>query len=198
MNRPSTLPATLVACLLAGPALADEFHFSPKDAPEHQRRVVEGVLLEEQDGNYRIRVEGGEISVPKALVQHIEKGGLTVAQIEQREKEAREDLALANQNRRSMLAEEAALRATARREERAAEAAMAAAEAAAGAAAEVVEAAVTPVVVGYDPVIHRAVTMDTIVDREIRRALGGEIRRAVQRELSVIRRDMRRAARQMP
>lgn len=58
-------------------------------------RVVEGVLLDEDATSYHLRVEGGEVWLPKNQVVKVEKDGLTTAQIEQKERAAAEQRARA-------------------------------------------------------------------------------------------------------
>jgi hypothetical protein len=153
------LPVSLVAFCLAAPAAADKFHLGSADdakklAEGSSPSVIEGVLLEEKDGNYVIRVDGGEIRLAKASVHKIEKDGLTVADLEKREKDASDRLAEANVRRSQLQAAEA----SATREAR---------NAAAARSPEMPESIVINVDfngllpsyafrTGYDPVLHRA------------------------------------------
>lgn len=180
------LTSSVLALSFGTPALADKFHFSKPDAPPMEARILEGVLLEETDLAYRIRVEGGELTIPKALVQKVEKDGLTVAQLEQREKDAREMLAQANQDRRAALRAESAAMDLMRASAQAAEASMARAD------ARVEEATATSSAVVFDPVIGRSYAIGSVVENEIRRELGGQVRRVIQRQLRVVRRELRR------
>ncbi len=186
MTHLRCLTAVALTLGICTPAAADRFHFSAPDAEEMQQRIIEGVLLKEENGNYVIRVEGGEITVPKSTVQKIEKDGLTVAKLEEREKNAREALAQANLEREAARRAEATVRENLRESARAA-------EASASRASEVVEE--TAGVAIYDPVIGRVSPIDMAVEHEIRRELGGHIRRAVQRELRQVRRELRRLGR---
>lgn len=98
------LTLTLAALALAAPAQADTFWFSDpaarQDAPEgSQPDCIVGVLLGEDADGYRVRVVGGEVLLPKAAVVKIDKDDLTVAAIEQAEREAAEALAAANRER---------------------------------------------------------------------------------------------------
>lgn len=108
---------SLGLALLAPSASADKFYFGKKETAEKLQAgspdVVEGVLLREENGIYVIRVEGGEIHVPKDSIYRIEKDDLTVAAIEQRERAARERLARADEERRRFLVAEASRRAEA-------------------------------------------------------------------------------------
>lgn len=100
--------------VLAPSVSADKFYFGTAQEAEKLQAgtpdVVEGVLLREENGTYVIRVEGGEIHVPKDSIYKIEKDDLTVAAIEQRERASRERLARADEERRRLLAAEASRR----------------------------------------------------------------------------------------
>ena len=176
----------LLALALGTPALADKFHFSPPDADAMRARILVGVLIEETDSDYVIRVEGGQVTLPKSLVTKVERDGLTVAQLEGRERDSREALAQANQRRIASQRAAAAVLETSRRETLAAEA---------SASRENVDTATPTYVEVYDPVLHRSVALDSIVESEIRRGLGGLIRRQVERDLRQVRRELRRAYR---
>lgn len=97
------LPLTACALLFALPAKADKFWLAESsNTPANQASTpnfVEGVLLEEADGMYVLRVVGGELRLPKASVSKVEKDGLTIGAIEQAEKAAAEKLALQNRER---------------------------------------------------------------------------------------------------
>lgn len=174
------LPA-LALFALAPTASADRFYFGPEEAAEQMAEgepdYIEGVLLREEDGLYVIRVEGGEISVPKGQVRKIEKTDLTADAIAQREADAQTYLAEANTLRGQMLAADAAARAERIREARAMEAA-ARRDAAAVEAAVPVTPVVAPV---YDPVLHVTYPVGAD-DYLIRKELGGVIRRQIQKE----------------
>lgn len=115
--------AALATLAFHRPALADKFHFGPADDAKKMQagtpQIVEGVLLKEENGMLEIRVEGGTITLAKAMVTKIEKDGLTVADLEKREKDTRDKLALADRKRGEIQAAEA----SARRSEAPAEAA---------------------------------------------------------------------------
>ena len=104
------LAALCVACLaLPQSLLADRFYFG---SPETEKKMVagtpdyvEGVLLRREDGNYVIRIKGGEISVPESSIYKIERDALTVETISAREKADAPRLARANEARRAMRAE---------------------------------------------------------------------------------------------
>lgn len=85
------LVALTTLCL---PVKADEFHLG-KD------RVITGVLVGEVDGRYKIRVEGGEIELPKKdVIKHV-KTELKVADVQKVEDSKRAALAKANDERRA-------------------------------------------------------------------------------------------------
>lgn len=98
------LTLTLAALAIATPAKADTFWFSDpaarNDAPEgSQPDCLVGVLLAEDADGYRVRIVGGEVLLPKAAVVRIDKDELTIAAIEQAERDAAEALAAANRER---------------------------------------------------------------------------------------------------
>ena len=105
---------SLALALLCPPANADKFYFG--SAKDHKRTVgnarnyVEGVLLKQDKDTYTIRIMGGWMSVAKSMVYKIEKDGLTVAQLEIREKNRMGALAQAEANRRQLQASRAAAR----------------------------------------------------------------------------------------
>ena len=89
------LLAAAAAAALQPSLLADRFHLaSQQDASRATEGsspdAIEGVLLGEEDGMYRLRVVGGEMWLAKSAVQRIEKDALTVADIEAREKQQSE------------------------------------------------------------------------------------------------------------
>lgn len=190
-----TLIPLICLAAFAPQAHADKFYLGSEETAakmtEGEPDVVEGVLLKEEDGFYVIRVEGGEIRLPKARVWKVEKTELTAAQVENREAEAESRLAQENDARRARLRADAEAEqsriATAR-------------EAAAARQAAVVEAAVPVVpaaVGGYDPVldVYTGSTVQYIVDDVIRTELGGLIRRAVQDDIRLVRRQLQQAIR---
>src|SRR5690606_32507398 len=161
-----TLTALLLAASLAPSARADKFWFLP--AVETHPAVegalsdwVEGVLLSEADGLYVIRVEGGEITVPKAMVLRVEQDDLTVAELERREADAQAALAVANERRWALLDSIADARQESLRVVQAAEATASRSEA-------VAEAAVLPdlapeIFPRYDPILD-VVVFDIIAN----------------------------------
>lgn len=103
MRSPNTKTNTMRMLFLAAAAaaalqpslLADRFHLTNQQdaaraAEGSSPDVIEGVLLGEEDGMYRLRVVGGEMWLARSAVQRIEKDALTVADIEAREKQQSE------------------------------------------------------------------------------------------------------------
>ncbi len=85
------LLAATAAAALQPSLLADRFHLTSQQEASRAAEgsspdAIEGVLLGEEDGMYRLRVVGGEMWLAKSAVQRIEKDALTVADIEAREK----------------------------------------------------------------------------------------------------------------
>lgn len=128
------------ALLFAVPAKADKFWLSDpaeqaKAAEGSSPDVIEGVLLEETDAGYRIRVVGGELILPKASVFKIEKDAMTAEAVAKAEVKAREASAAADLERRTAQEQMRSTRraraaeASARREARATDAAMSPAQA---------------------------------------------------------------------
>ena len=172
------LIAAVCAAALAPAARADKFHLATKEQEQKmtagQADVIEGVLLEQKDNRYVIRIQGGQIELPTSRVHEIEKDGLTVAQIEQREAKDQDRLAQAESQRQQMAAAWQEASAQRLREAHAAEAAATVNEA--RPPAEAAAAAVTI----YDPVLHiaREATAGAYdADYYIRKELGGIIRR---------------------
>ena len=152
------LPLTAFALLFCAPAKADKFWLvDPKaeqDAPEGSSpTLIEGVLLAEDEEGYRIRVQGGELVLPKASVVKIEKDDLTVAAIAEAEAAARPELERADEERRLALEIERRER-DIRIAEAAARRTAQAVEASAGGPVRVVEAS-------FDPVLGVATNVGT-------------------------------------
>ncbi len=163
----TTLLALLLAHgLLVGTAQADKFYFQDPEAQAegNAQAALVGVILDETDDHYVIRVMGGTITVAKSSIFKIEKDGLTEAQIQDQEEEQAEELAEADKQRRKAQAVEAsAIRsawAEAKHRRRLEE--IAAAEAAAEAAANA--RPVTKTIKVYDPVLH--VVVEKVVEAE--------------------------------
>lgn len=94
----------LLASLWASPHGAsswsspDKFWFEAPEAAQVEGSApacVEGVLLDETDDAYHVRVVGGEVWLPKAQVVKVEKDRLTIQRIERAEQKAAEDAAKA-------------------------------------------------------------------------------------------------------
>ena len=146
-----------IALSVTAPSFADKFHFGKSDESEKtvgnaKSRAVEGVLIKQDDTTYTIRFVGGEMTVAKSLVHKVEADGLTVAQIENREKDQSDAVAKSETKRREFHAAEAS--ATKR-------AAPATAEPAAKDSSIVIEVDFQGLLPGYtfrtyDPVLRRA------------------------------------------
>ncbi|MGE3174783.1 MAG: hypothetical protein AB7O97_19290 [Planctomycetota bacterium] len=90
----------LLASLWASPhgesswSRPDKFWFEAPEAAQVEGSApafVEGVLLDETDDAYHVRVVGGEVWLPKAQVVKVEKDRLTTQRIERAEQKAAED-----------------------------------------------------------------------------------------------------------
>jgi hypothetical protein len=94
-------PLLLILSVLSTPTQGQPDKFwleSPAQAnavEESRPAVIDGVLLEQDDESYLIRVVGGEVRLPKASVVKIEKDNLTAAKIDRAEREQREQRAAA-------------------------------------------------------------------------------------------------------
>ena len=80
------LPLLLSATLLAAPANADQFWLTDRSsaadaAAGSSPEVIEGVLLADEGGYYRVRVIGGEVFLRKSTVFAVEQDGLNVEAI---------------------------------------------------------------------------------------------------------------------
>lgn len=121
---PMRNPVVLLTFAVLAPSLCADRFFFGSEADDKKfvgkegadtRASIAGVLLREENGMYVIRVEGGEVWVERARVYQVDKDDLTVAQLEDREREAKDLLAAADKRRVAQFAE-----ATARRSDRAA------------------------------------------------------------------------------
>lgn len=138
---------------------ADRFHLASaqeesKAAEGSSPSIIEGVLLGEENGMYRLRVVGGEMWLAKSSVQRVEKDALTVADVEAREKAQAAAATTPAQN---------AVEATARRSDKAAADAV---------VAPAPVAAPAPVRVRFDPVLGTMVDpaelmADAMLEREL-------------------------------
>jgi len=126
------LPLIAGVLLICAPAKADKFWLSDpaKQAatPGSSPDLIHGVLVAEDDEAYHIRIEGGELVLPKSRVFKVEKDGLTLDAIIKKETGKQKELAQANRERIAAQAEAKAQRdvriaeASARRRARAVEA----------------------------------------------------------------------------
>ena len=146
------LPLIAGVLLICAPAKADKFWLSDPEAEQNAAagsspNLIEGVLLSEDADGYHVRVEGGEVVLPKKSVFKIENDKLSVDAIAEAEADSKEAGELANEERRLVQATQRAERevrfaeASARRSSQAVE-------------ADTTSLQVEPVAVtGYDPVI---------------------------------------------
>lgn len=200
----SLLTLCFCAATLAAPAFADKFYVGPEGSDEKMTEgdasYIEGVLLEEKDGRYVIRTEGGVIELPKSQVRKIEKDGLTTAQLEQREGDGVDARREANALRVAILDADREARDEYRAGFAAARARMRDAQIAEATArridrGEIVEASSGGPI--YDPVLDVAVgsAVDFEVGQIIRSQFGGLIRRSLQPQLRELRRQLRNSIR---
>lgn len=102
----------LSVALLTPAARADRFHFgSHADAKKNaagEVSVVDGVLLREHEGQFVIRVVGGEMWIDKTLVYQVDKDDLTVDAIAKQEQAQQDQIAQANAKRHERQVAEAA------------------------------------------------------------------------------------------
>ena len=150
----------LAALVFSPYASADRFYFTSdeetaKEEVDSIPDAIEGVLTAEDEENYTIRVEGGEIQIAKDMVVKIERDALTVADIEAREASNAPALADAELARREFLTVERAEAAARRAEVRAMEAALV--------EAEIVAASEAVYVPGVPPVLQDASYYDPIL-----------------------------------
>lgn len=100
-----TILLTATASLLFSPlAHADKFWLrteTPQEQAVEGSRpdVIDGVVLDQDDTTYHLRVAGGELWLPKARVAKVEADGLSVAALEQQEADAAPRLADAERER---------------------------------------------------------------------------------------------------
>lgn len=108
---------SLILLALAAPANADRFHLDT--AEERAKydsdgnggdRVIDGVIVSEDEDNYNLRVVGGELVLAKSAVVEIERNSLDVAAIERMEQEQADALAAAESSRQELRAVEASAR----------------------------------------------------------------------------------------
>ena len=100
------LPLIAGVLLICAPAKADKFWLTdPKDeqnaAAGSSPNLIEGVLVAEDEEGYHVRVEGGQILLPKASVFKVEKDDLTIDAIVKAETDSKQVGEDANQDRRA-------------------------------------------------------------------------------------------------
>jgi hypothetical protein len=93
-----------IALLFAAPAHADRFWLTdPNDAaaaaPGSSPEVIEGALLSDEGGYYRIRVVGGELSLPKSTVFRVDRDDQSVETVAAAEAASQEAGARADRER---------------------------------------------------------------------------------------------------
>ena len=97
------LPLIAGVLLICAPAKADKFWLSdPAQQPAtagSSPDLIQGVLVAEDDEAYHVRIEGGEVLLPKAQVFKVEKDGLTLTDITKAEASSKKALAQANKDR---------------------------------------------------------------------------------------------------
>ncbi len=150
----------LAALVFSPYASADKFHFlsdeeTAKEEVDSIPDVIVGVLTAQDEENYTIRVEGGEIQVAIDMVVKIERDNLTVADLEALEAANAPAVAQADEARQQFLAAERAESAAVRSEIIAMEAALIEAEIAAAA-----DAVYMP---GVPPALQEASYYDPII-----------------------------------
>jgi hypothetical protein len=115
------LPCLLLGFSLCSAARADTFWLSDPKAtlpPGATHRTVVGVLLAQSDEGYHVRIVGGEVLLPKAMVFQIDKDPLSLDDILQQERTAAAQTAAAEAERRAAAAHRrTAAEASARRTE---------------------------------------------------------------------------------
>lgn len=119
----------LAALVFSPYASADKFHFlsdeeTAKEEVDSIPDVIVGVLTAQDEENYTIRVEGGEIQIAIDMVVKIERDNLTVADLEALEAANAPAVAQADEARQQFLAAERAEPAAVRSEIIAMEAAL--------------------------------------------------------------------------
>lgn len=184
--------AVLSSLTLAPSAHADRFYLGSQEDVDRMTAeegsepdVVEGVLLKEEGDNYVIRVEGGEITIPKAMVFKVDKDDLSVADLEGRENDAVGRLAEANAARQEMQAVALSEKLASYSNLRAAEAAARAEEARAVNAALLTAPGAAAGIGVYDPVLDISTqsALDNVLLNSVRTETAGYLRRYVQQQV---------------
>jgi hypothetical protein len=103
------LLATAAVFLSSASATADRIYLKTSSAPatstrkaaEEELPSIEGVVTAETEESVTIRVEGGDVTIAKSKVARIEKGGLTLEDIQKRESDLASRETPADQARRT-------------------------------------------------------------------------------------------------
>jgi len=180
-------PLVLLAALALAPlARADRFWF---EAPEQKDRVpgslpavIDGVLLDQTDKQFHVRVVGGEVWLDKARVVRVEKDGLTLEAIAQQEAEHLKASAAAEHEARQARAAEASAHAEHQRP----------VDATANAQPAPQPAPVEESGLVYDPTLHVLRPVRGIPTPELRRELELAYQQTGDREIIKILRILRR------
>lgn len=105
------LTATLAVLALAATVPTQTFYLGTEADHERMTAIegstpatLVGALIGEDDTTYTLRVEGGEVTLPKDSVWKVEGSAPTLASIEESEAKARDDLAIAENQRQEFLA----------------------------------------------------------------------------------------------
>ena len=109
------LPLIAGVLLICAPAKADKFWLTdPKSeqnaAAGSSPNLIEGVLVAEDEEGYHVRIEGGEILLPKKSVFKVEKDGLTLDAIVKAEGDKKKAGEQANEDRRTAQASQRRMR----------------------------------------------------------------------------------------
>ncbi|MFT4512273.1 MAG: hypothetical protein ACI89X_002115 [Planctomycetota bacterium] len=109
------LPLIAGVLLICAPAKADKFWLTDPKSEQStvagsSPNLIEGVLVAEDDAGYHVRIEGGEILLPKKSVFKIEKDGLTLDAIVKAETDSKKSGQQANEDRRTVQASQKRMR----------------------------------------------------------------------------------------
>jgi len=183
-----SFPTLLMLSLLTLGAQPDKFWLAEPDAKAVEGsspRLIEGVLLDQTETQYHVRVEGGEVWLDKKAVVKVDKDALTVEQIATAEQQGHEHR-LAEQRADAKAAEAAA------REASAMPAAAHKSDAAAPAPAVDTAQPMTVLPGHYDPVLDTYVPGPGPTNAELQRDLEFAYEETRDRNLIKLIRMMRR------
>ncbi len=194
MKHPLIATAVALASVVFAPhAKADKFYIGAEGddatlAEGSLSPALEGVLVEEKDGIYEIRIEGGTVFIAKTSVYKIENDGLTVADLDKRSADGADARKEADTKRQQFLTAEATLRTERSMEARAMEASFGGAEAVEAAAPALVPTlAALPV---FDPIIGVSLRGSTLRQMlyalELEYELTGD--RSLRKPMRILRR----------